>query len=889
MSASFESAGTRTATENKSADARRLPPQSLEAEEAVLGALLLDRGAIHQAMELLEPDQFYAPKNAEIFSSMVSLYQRGDAVDLVTLSEELKKRGTLDSSGGSSYLGSLQASVATGANVAHYARIVIEKATLRGMISAAGKIVENCYEGREDPADVLDRAEAEILSISQGRLKQGFQPVKDILMSSFEEIQKQYQSKGALTGVPTGYTKLDEMTGGMQNGDMIIVAARPSMGKTALCLNIAQTAAIEHQKKVAIFSLEMSKESLVQRLLTSEARVNAHQLRTGHLRDDDWQLLTEAAGHLASAPIFIDDSAASTVLEMRAKARRLQAQHGLDMIIVDYLQLMRATGRSDNRQQEITEISRGLKALAKELSVPVLALSQLSRAVVQRGGDKRPMLSDLRECVTGDTLVQLADGRRVPIEELVGQSPAVVSVDEDGKLFHCRSEIVWPVGSRPVYEIKLGSGRRIKTTEDHRLLGAHGWERVQNLKEGDRLALARQLPEPADPIAWPDLRVALLGQLVGDGSYLSGQPMRYSTNSEENSDLVKRAAESEFNCEVKRYPGRRDWHQLLISGNGNRWHPAGVNRWLRDLGIFGQRSHEKRLPRDVFRLSNRQIAVLLRHLWATDGCISVRESEALGGHSVHFSTNSVGLADDVMALLNRLGIHSRIQIAKKEGYLPNNMVMISGSTEQLRFLDLVGAFGPKIDKAKALRQVLETVESNPNVDTLPIEFFDHVKAVMVERGISQRQMAEMRGTSYGGSSHFSFSPSRDLFLDYATLLEDEDLDKLARNDLFWDRISSIEYLGEAKVFDLTVPGPASWIADGIVSHNSGSLEQDADVVMFINRPEMYDDSDMDTEGVAEIIIGKQRNGPTGSLKLTFVKDYTRFENPAPGTYDDYDV
>ncbi len=857
MSASFESAGTRTATDSKSAEGRRLPPQSLEAEEAVLGALLLDRGAIHQAMELLEPDQFYAPKNAEIFSSMVSLYQRGDAVDLVTLSEELKKRGTLDSSGGSSYLGSLQASVATGANVAHYARIVIEKATLRGMISAAGKIVENCYEGREDPADVLDRAEAEILSISQGRLKQGFQPVKDILMSSFEEIQKQYQSKGALTGVPTGYTKLDEMTGGMQNGDMIIVAARPSMGKTALCLNIAQTAAIEHQKKVAIFSLEMSKESLVQRLLTSEARVNAHQLRTGHLRDDDWQLLTEAAGHLASAPIYIDDSAASTVLEMRAKARRLQAQHGLDMIIVDYLQLMRATGRSDNRQQEITEISRGLKALAKELSVPVLALSQLSRAVVQRGGDKRPMLSDLRECVTGDTLVQLADGRRIPIEELVGQNPEVISVDEDGKLFNCKSEIVWPVGSRPVFEIKLGSGRRIKATADHRLLGSSGWVRVQDLKEGDRLAVARKVPEPEETLEWPDMRVALLGQMIGDGSYLSGQPMRYSTSSEENSELVKEA--------------------------------AGVNRWLRELGIFGQRSHEKRLPTDVFRLSNRQIAILLRHLWATDGCISVRESGALGGHSIHFSTNSVGLAHDVVALLSRLGIHSRIQVARKQGYKPNNMVMISGAAEQLGFLDLVGAFGPKLEKARELRQVIESVESNPNVDTLPTEFFDHVKAVMTERGISHRQMAELRGTSYGGKSHFSFAPSRELFLDYATLLEDDDLEKLARNDLFWDRISTIEFAGESKVFDLTVPGPASWLADGIVSHNSGSLEQDADVVMFINRPEMYDDSDMDTEGVAEIIIGKQRNGPTGSLKLTFVKDYTRFENPAPGTYDDYDV
>jgi len=881
VSASFDSAVSRGAA--READARRLPPQSLEAEEAILGALLLDRSAIHQAMELLEPEHFYAPKNAEIFSAMVSLYQRSEAVDLVTLSEELKKRGNLEASGGASYLGGLQGSVATGANVSHYARIVIEKATLRGLISAAGKIVENCYQGREDPADVLDRAEAEILSISQGRLKQGFQQIKDILMSSFEEIQKQYQNQGSLTGVPTGYSRLDEMTGGMQSGDMIIVAARPSMGKTALCLNIAQTAAIEHQKKVAIFSLEMSKEALVQRLLTSEARVNAHQLRTGHLKDDDWQLLTEAAGHLAAAPIFIDDSAASTVLEMRAKARRLQAQHGLDMIIVDYLQLMRATGRSDNRQQEITEISRGLKALAKELSVPVLALSQLSRAVVQRGGDKRPMLSDLRECVTGDTLVLMADGSRLPIEELVGRSPELLSVDEDGRIVRSRGEIVWPMGERPVLEIRLASGRRIRVSEEHRLLGARGWVRAQRLREGDRLAVARRIPEPQNPLRWPDLRVALLGQLIGDGSYLSGQPMRYWTNSSENSAIVRKAAEEEFDCRVERYEGRRDRHQLLISGNGAR----GVELWLRELGIFNQRSRQKRLPRDVFRLSDEQIALLLRHLWATDGCIFVRE-KSRGGHVIRYSAGSPGLAEDVLALLARLGILARIHVAEKKGCRPNRMIAITGVEEQTRFLDRVGAFGPRAPQAERLREALRGFEADMNADTLPVEFFDDFKLVMAASGVTQRRMAGLRGTSCGGSSHFKFAPSRRALLDDAKRPGDEDLRKLAESDLCWDRISSIRSAGREKVYDLTVPGPASWLADGVVSHNSGALEQDADVVLFINRPEMYDDTDPENEGVAEIIIGKQRNGPTGSLRLTFVKDYTRFENPAPGDYEDYE-
>jgi replicative DNA helicase len=397
VSATRESAVRKSSATETAREGHRLPPQNTEAEEAVLGALLLDREAIHQAMELLEPVHFYVPRNGDIFQAMTSLYQKSRPVDLVTLTEELNKAGKLDSSGGASYLGSLQASVATSANVAHYANIVMEKYILRRLISSAASIVDTCYSAVEDASEALDRAEAEILSISQGRDKQSFEPVKNILMGSFERLQKQAEAGGALTGVPTGFTKLDEMTGGLQPGDMIIAAGRPSMGKTALCLNIAQNAAIEHKQKVAIFSLEMSKEALVQRMLTSEARVNAHRLRSGNMKNEDWALLTEAAGHLNQAEVYIDDSAGSSVLEMRAKARRLQAQFGLDLIIVDYLQLMRASGRSDNRQQEITEISRNLKGLAKELHVPVLALSQLSRAVMQRGGDHKPMLSDLRE------------------------------------------------------------------------------------------------------------------------------------------------------------------------------------------------------------------------------------------------------------------------------------------------------------------------------------------------------------------------------------------------------------------------------------------------------------------------------------------------------------
>jgi replicative DNA helicase len=651
---------------------------------------------------------------------------------------------------------------------------------------------------------------------------------------------------------------------------------------TAFTLNIAQHAAIAAQKPVAFFSLEMSKESLVQRILCAEARVDAGRLRRGRLSDDDYGRLATAAGYLNTAPIYIDDTAGISVLEMRAKARRLKSDRpDLAMIIVDYLQLMTGGGKVENRQQEVSEISRNLKALAKELEVPVVALSQLSRAVESRP-DKRPMMSDLRECVTGDTLVVLSDGRRTPIRDLVGTTPEVVAVSPEGTLVHAASDLVWSVGVRPVYRVRLASGRSIRCTGRHRLMGATGWVRVEEVAAGHRLALARRLPEPEAVEPWSEERLVLLGHLVGDGSYLSGQPLRYTTASEENSRIVADAAVREFGVTVNRHPGRGNWHQLVFSGNGNRWHPAGINLWLRELGIFGQRSHEKRLPESVFRLPDEQVATLLRHLWATDGCIFARDPGSRGSSSVYFATSSSGLAADVAALLLRLGIVARIREVGQGEHRPMFTVSVSGSADQKHFLHRVGAFGPREPQGEKLLAALSDAAPNPNVDTLPRESFGRVRRLMAEKGISQRAMAAARGTSYGGASHFSFAPSRAVLADYAEILDDDVLRQQAADDLFWDRVVEVVPDGEEEVFDLTVPGPASWLADGIVSHNSGAIEQDADVIMFLFRPEYYhgpvDKEGNSIEGRAEVIIGKQRNGAVGTIPLMFLKEFTRFEN-----------
>ena len=359
--------------------------------------MLMDQDAIVRAAERVDDSMFYAERHRRIYRAMVAISERGSVVDPLTLSEELSRRGELDAAGGKEYVGYLVDAVPTAANVEYHAEIVREKAVLRQLIQVSTQIVHDAFSGMSTAGELLDQAESRIFQVSQQRKTDGFARIKELLWPTMERIESLQRGGKTITGVASGFNDLDEMTSGFQPADLVIVAARPSMGKTALCLNIAQHASISDEKRVAFFSLEMSKESLVQRMLTSEARVDAQRLRRGLLRDDEFPMLARAAGILSAAPIWIDDTPGITLLEMRSKARRLKADAGIDMVIVDYLQLMQGPSNAENRQQEVSQISRGLKALAKELSVPVIALSQLSRAPEQRTGDHRPQLSDLRE------------------------------------------------------------------------------------------------------------------------------------------------------------------------------------------------------------------------------------------------------------------------------------------------------------------------------------------------------------------------------------------------------------------------------------------------------------------------------------------------------------
>ncbi len=475
----------------------RLPPQNIAAEEAILGGILLDPEAISRVVELLQPDSFAITAHQIIYRATLTLHLQGKPTDLMTVTSWLADSKQLESVGGQIKLAQLVERTVSAVNIDQYALLVIEKSMRRNLIQAAHEIMDTAYDTTVELENILDLAEQRIFNITQIRPQQNLVSIGETLISTFQDIEDRHEGV-TLPGLPCGFYDIDAMTGGFQRSDLIIVAGRPSMGKTALCTNIAYSIAQLHQLPVAIFSLEMSKEQLVQRLLSSEAKIESNRLRAGRISQTEWEPLTVAIGTLSELPIFIDDTPNITVTEMRSKARRLQAEQGgvLGLVLIDYLQLME--GGSDNRVQELSRITRSLKILARELNVPVIALSQLSRSVEART-NKRPMMSDLREsgCLTGDSLVTLADrGVEVPIRELVGQSGfAVWALNEATmKLEKAIVSHAFSTGVKPVFTLKTRKGRKIRATGNHKFLKTKGWCRLDQLSPQQYLCLPRNLP-----------------------------------------------------------------------------------------------------------------------------------------------------------------------------------------------------------------------------------------------------------------------------------------------------------------------------------------------------------------------------------------------------------
>ncbi len=485
-------------------DLEKLLPQNIEAECGVLGSIIIDPEAIVQVADFLFPEDFYRDAHRTIYEVILQLYEQHEPADFITICDELQRRNKLEESGGPSYITSLINQVPTSGNVEYYGRIVERTAILRRLIHAAGQIAAIAYE--EGDADLaLDKAEQLIFSISQRHAHADFSSLREILSDYMTKLDQLHEQRGTIVGVPTGFTDLDRLTGGLQRSDLIILAARPAVGKTSLALSLAHNAAVKHQRSVAIFSLEMSKDQLVQRLLSMDASVDQQRLRTGWIEDDEWERIIVAMGTLSEANIWIDDTASISTVEMRSKARRLLSEHGVDLIIVDYLQLMQSSvggKRNENRVQEISEISRNLKGLARELNVPVMALAQLSRAVESRQS-KVPQLSDLREsgCLTGDTPIYLTDKDIYrPIEQLVGRSGfRILALNTETWQLEPRLVTnAFATGCKPVYKMMTRLGRSIRATANHKFLTIHGWKRLDGITKDERVAVQHHLSVPIE-------------------------------------------------------------------------------------------------------------------------------------------------------------------------------------------------------------------------------------------------------------------------------------------------------------------------------------------------------------------------------------------------------
>jgi replicative DNA helicase len=481
----------------------RIPPSNLEAEMAVIGSILVDREMMAAVGEILAPSDFYAHVHETIFLALTQLYERGEPLDKITVAEELRGRALLDRVGGLPYLTSLMDAVPTAASAEYYAEIVREKSALRGLIHAGTQITQIGFESEEDVEGAIDRSEQVVYEVGRRRMHGDFAPIRKLLKGTFEQIDRLYHSRGDRTGLTSGFRDIDEYTSGFQPGNFVILAARPAMGKTSMALTMAAAAAKEEQKPIAIFSLEMTNEELVTRLLCGEARINSLNLRRGNIKDSEWEKISSGMSALSEMPIYIDDSGTVSVSEIRSRCRRLQSGDGLAAVFIDYLQLVRpsANARAQNRNDELSEICRTLKATAKDLQIPIIALAQLNRGVESRN-DKRPMLSDLRDCLAGDALVMDADsGRRVPIAEIVrdGRRFNVWALDDSLKLVRRPIFDAWAAGEKPVFRVTTRSGRTIRCTGGHRFRTVSGWKTLDDLTCGSAIAVPRAYGAPYPP------------------------------------------------------------------------------------------------------------------------------------------------------------------------------------------------------------------------------------------------------------------------------------------------------------------------------------------------------------------------------------------------------
>lgn len=905
---------------------------------------MLSKDAIADCVEVLRGVDFYRPSHEAIYEAIIDLYGRGEPADAVTVSDLLTKRGEISRIGGPAYLHTLIQSVPTAANAGFYAEIVRERAVLRRLVDAGTKIVQLGYSQDGEVDDIVNQAQAEIYTVAERRTAEDYVALKDIIEGTVDEIESAGHRGEGMTGVPTGFYELDELTQGLHGGQMIVIAARPAVGKalaldTALptptgwttmgeieagdqvlaadgtptevvavtdvmvdrpcyevtfddgsvlvadaehqwlaeineddaavattaeivaslddggrafirnqagslneqlagregwkivgirpvpsvpvrciqvaheshlylaghafvpthnstfALDFARSAAIKNNMTTVFFSLEMGRNEIAMRLLSAEATIGLQDLRKGTIKDEQWGKIATTMGRMNDAPLFIDDSPNMSLMEIRAKCRRLKQRHDLKLVVLDYLQLMSSGKRVESRQQEVSEFSRALKLLAKELDVPVIALSQLNRGSEQRT-DKKPMVSDLREsgCLTADTRVLRSDtGVETTMGELFASGAKDVpvwSLDDSLRYVERHLTHVFSTGVKPVYRLTLSSGKTVRATANHPFFTYEGWKPLGELAVGDRLGVPRHVNGPSERVVWSDEQVVAAAKVLGANA---------TRTSPEIYDV-------------------EDGH-------------------VSDAMAF--------VPSAVFALPKRQIGLFLGQLWTAGGTVGVTVS---GTHSdISFASGSRAVLDGLATLLLRFGISVEIAMVS-EGF----RLAISGMDDQRRFLQEINVYGDATPAAERLLELVRDAAAEPAPKPVPDAVWSEVRNIMEDS--SEPALGRM-----------------------TAVLEKADLDVEAVNDLFWDSVVSIIPDGEEEVFDATVLGNHNFIANGIAVHNS--IEQDADMVILLHREDIYD-KESPRAGEADVIVAKHRNGPTKTIVVGFQGHYSRFSNMA---------
>jgi len=844
-------------------------PQNRDAELGVIGSALIDNLSLIETAPIVKPDHLASEDTRIVWRHVLMLHMEGNPVDQITLAEALKQSGEFTKVGGDLFILGCLRSVPNARHASRYAQHIVDKAAARSLLTACDEITARISSGEDTAESLIAEAQRKIMDVADSSVATQYIDIRDSVLDRVEAIKQRRDQGWTIPGISTGYPEVDEYIGGLQPSHVIVLAARPAIGKTSFALNIADHVATDQGIAVGVASLEMSKGELEEKVLVARARVPGKRVKRGQNLQPAHISRLEAAAHTIAmgAPILVDDTFTMGSIQLLSLARKMKSQQNIGLFVLDYIQLVAAESEKDSRQEQVTKISRSLKAIAKTLQIPVLALAQLNRNLESRE-DKRPMLADLRECVAGDqTVIDSRTGVPRVIKSLVDSQsfPQTVSMTSDYKVSNSDVAEVWPSGVKQLYRVRTKSGRVLRCTEKHRLFTFDGWRELKDIQCGERIAVPRWIPEPTSPVAGLTVDEArLLGYLICCGSYIKHRSVGYTKDDPEMVDEVRQIAYRRFGITAKDKKQRGAAEDITLSVEGAVSGQNPLIEWLKELGIHGQYSHEKVIPDLIYQLPNEILKEFIGTLIAGDGTVMFRSNGKSG--LVRFVSSSETLARSLQHLLLRFGVVSSVSDPYRNTLSKRDLWSVSvGEADAIIELDRhITLPGRKGEKLRNLASMLKQSNRNAHIDRMPLQLTSAVHHEKERAGLS---WSELEYRCQGKEM------CRSDLLKVADKLDNQTFRDLAMSDILWDEVDSIAIDAMEETFDMRVPEHSNFMPSLVVTHNSGAIEQDADICMFLYRGEVYGETN---EGSTELIVAKNRHGEPGTIFLNFHKQSTQF-------------